>query len=604
MPTREEFEEDMVEEMEEEEEEQEDYEEYEEEEEEEIEEEIEEEAEQKEASKEEHSPSHEQSAAADASGDGVHPTVPSLRHSVSELSRHAEPACLRSVSELQKLHGAISEFLNQWNSLNSSLDSIVASIETGFRQFDALPAEVKDDRSKLQIICETMDGRELRRYVANNLSDIDRLRRDVPEAIRRSPNPGRLVLDAMGRFYLQGSAAFENSGSLVSARRHGILVLELYLLSGCRTEDSSVNEEATMAATEWKRRIIREGGTKAASPVDALGLVLLMACFGVPSEITPKVFYHLLRLSNLKKKADVFRRSHIFVQKIPVVIKKLLSKELFVEAADLSCYFGLEDNFPPLPLISSFMEKLHAGPPKKRQGRLSPNSLKNDYLKQLYGLRSVFFFLNDHNLDATKIQGEPIGQRIAKLEEKIGEAIAEKNLKRKNDEIESYKKSHSPAKKPFASTSVGSQVIYPMTMNQPNLLAAAPPLLDSSGFGTAARSMVSNTAAGQPYSWNSMPSTGSGHSSFSYQERSDLATAPQNFYQPEASALQNLYRPEASIASRNFYRPDTSSVGRGVGYPGTSLYHFADKVIRRDSPYTDRSRSNNPPAASAYTGHH
>ncbi|RWW63990.1 hypothetical protein BHE74_00028800 [Ensete ventricosum] len=258
-------------------------------------------------------------------------------------------ALLQSLNGLFDLNGALSEFVRQWHALHHSLDAILSSIDRRSRELDA-PTEVEkggtgdhyplavssravDRAAELLSICESTGSRALRKFVVSNLSDLDWLRGEVPAALRRAPSPARLVLDAMGRFYLQGRKAYDRpmNDPMVVFRRACILILEFYVLSGCSSVDldESVKKDAQVAALSWRTRLVNEGGVQVASAVDALGLILFLASFGIPQEFGCTDMYNLLRLSNLKKKADVFRKSSILCEKMPGKIELVAHKSLF-----------------------------------------------------------------------------------------------------------------------------------------------------------------------------------------------------------------------------------------------------------------------------------
>lgn len=52
------------------------------------------------------------------------------------------------------------------------------------------------------------------------------------------------------------------------------------------------------------------------------------------------------------------------------IIKELLSKDMHVEAVHLACAFGLEEKFPPIPLLSSVLQKsLQTAKEEQREGQ-------------------------------------------------------------------------------------------------------------------------------------------------------------------------------------------------------------------------------------------
>ncbi|URD92121.1 FRIGIDA-like [Musa troglodytarum] len=257
-------------------------------------------------------------------------------------------ALLQSLNDLFDLSGALSEFVHQWHALHHSLDAILSSIDRRSRELDgpteiekggpgdyyppAVSSKAVDRAAELLSICESTGSRALRKFVVSNLSDLEWLRGEVPAALRRAPSPAKLVLDAMGRFYLQGRKAYDRpmDDPMVVFRRACILILEFYVLSGCSSVDpeESVKKDAQVAALSWRTRLVNEGGVQVSSAVDALGLVLFLSSFGIPEEFGCTDMYNLLRLSNLKKKADVFRKSSILCEKMPGKIELFANKSL------------------------------------------------------------------------------------------------------------------------------------------------------------------------------------------------------------------------------------------------------------------------------------
>ncbi|CAA6668136.1 unnamed protein product [Spirodela intermedia] len=401
-------------------------------------------------------------------------------------------AISRGVDDLRGLSTALSSFTNYWDDLCNHLGYIQAAMDALARGLDAhsvRPAssvgelcpvgekfEIETEKKKgetwentnsvvdLKSICERMLGRNLRRYVVAHLSEVDRLREEVPKALQLSPDPAKLVLSCMGRFYLQGSRAYGDPNSpMVGVRRACILVLEFFLLSGCACSNAvhllssssrasmadserlqaaegsepsiSVREEAKVAAIAWKNRLLAEGGVTLASAVDALGLALFVASFGIPSEFDSEIIYDLFRMCNMKKKADILLRSGIVVEKLPDIVQDLVQKEKYMAAADLVCGFGLQEKHLPLDLISSFLIKTNTdASEERREGQSSMRSLRETTANQLAAYKSVVKCLEEHKLDASSLANFRIEGNISKLERelvKLEKKLREKMVKRK-----------------------------------------------------------------------------------------------------------------------------------------------------------------------------
>lgn len=240
-----------------------------------------------------------------------------------------------SVNELRALSTDICTFTLRYDDLQNHLDSIQESINllaegktAPTRPDDNLisvlpesplptspnPNPNSSNRPELEILCESMSGKGLRRYIVFSLHNLAKLREEVPKALNLSPNPAKLVLEAVGKFYLQGSKAFTKDSPMISGRQAAILVLELFLLSDCGKDvDDEVKAEAESAACAWRKRLVLEGGLSKASQIDARGLILFIGSFGVPSAFRRDDVISLILLSHPREIVDALKRScHIF----------------------------------------------------------------------------------------------------------------------------------------------------------------------------------------------------------------------------------------------------------------------------------------------------
>ncbi|XP_058092752.1 protein FRIGIDA-like [Magnolia sinica] len=365
----------------------------------------------------------------------------------AEEDFNGESPLLKSVSELDTLSSAISTFTLRFNELQNHLNSILTSLQNPSQD----PQKEKDDdqrnpaqtdpRSDLQRLCDIMDSRGLRKYIVRHLSEIDKLRTDISEALKRAPNLPRLVLDCIGRFYLQGIKAYAKDAPMVATRRACILVLEVFLASGCSKIEGSLEEEAKTAAVAWRSRLIQEGGISKANSADALGLLLFVAAFGIPSEFGRDDLYELIQLSDAQKNANVLCHSHALLERIQDIIQGMLNKQKHVEAVRLSCAFSLKGELSPLSLLSTFVKEINqTGVDSRKEGQFSYRSQIEANQKHIAGLKSVVKCFEDHKLnDSAEFAKWKIHEKIAKLEKEISkfEQNLEKRtiLKRKTNEL-------------------------------------------------------------------------------------------------------------------------------------------------------------------------
>lgn len=178
-------------------------------------------------------------------------------------------------------------------------------------------------KSEVEYLCEMMCSRSLRKYIVSNMSDEAKLREEVPAALKFAPKPAKLVLDCIGRFYLQGSKAYTKNSPMIPARQASLLILEFFLLSDCESLNEKEKDEAHSAALAWRKRLVTEGGLSRATYIDATGLLLFIASFGIPSRFSNQDLRDLILLTT-QNISTALRRSPLLLARIPGSILCLL----------------------------------------------------------------------------------------------------------------------------------------------------------------------------------------------------------------------------------------------------------------------------------------
>ncbi|XP_016449415.2 protein FRIGIDA isoform X1 [Nicotiana tabacum] len=302
-------------------------------------------------------------------------------------------------------------------------------------------------RAELESLCKTMSGRGLRRYMGMHLSDIKGLLEQVPKALRLSPNPARLVLECVGKFYSQKGSVFVKCSHMVRSRLASVLVLECFLLLGINDEiEKRVKQEAEQAALAWRKRLIAEGGVLKAKEIDARGLLMLIGSFGIPGRFRNEDIRDLLQVSCIKRYYRALRRSNVLVAKIPEIIEGMLKQKMEVDAVHIAYTFGFEDRFNPQRLLTSFLLDTKESLKKMKENSHGSHAAVNEEKrKHLFALKSVIKCLERHDTDPSKlIPGWQINEKIMKLEKEIAELDKQTGgkmaQKRKLDETESSRR--------------------------------------------------------------------------------------------------------------------------------------------------------------------
>ncbi|MED6222899.1 hypothetical protein PIB30_068881 [Stylosanthes scabra] len=388
----------------------------------------------------------------------------------------ADDKLAKSVNDLSTFSVAIQAFKARYDELQNHLNFIDKAIDARSKEFESLPSSngvvpsepphkaetLEGTEDEVLSLCQTMCGRGLRRYVISHLSEPNLLREKVPAAIRNSPKPAKIVLECIGRFFLQGSKAYTKKDSnMVRAREASVLILEYYLLSGCVGSESnvvenSVKEEANNGAVAWRKRLIVEGGVAKASEADARGLILFIACFGIPAVFRNEDLLNLVRLSNAREISHLLRQSQVLLKRVSEIADGMMKKGSVVEAVDLAYTFGFEEKYSPQTALTSFLQKSEEAWTKTKNGsRDLPSVMKEANVKYLATLKSVLSCLEGQKFDSNVfLPGWELKDKINNLEKDINEIIKrieEKPVvpKRKVDKSNTSKKVRPPeAKRP------------------------------------------------------------------------------------------------------------------------------------------------------------
>ncbi|CAN1133303.1 Protein FRIGIDA [Linum perenne] len=338
--------------------------------------------------------------------------VSALPHPISE-----------SVNGLCNLSTAIQEFKRRLDELENHLDFIQASVEIE-EQLAAGDVAVTS-KCELQSICETMCARSLRRYIISHLDEAQKLREQVPSALKTAPQPAKLVLDCIGRFYLQGSRAYSKDSPMIPAREASILALELLLLTieGELQIDDLVRQETVQAAVNWRKRLVIEGGIRKANEIDAKGLLLFVTCYGIPKVFKNEDIWDLVLAGNAGQVAKALRRSGSLVSRVSEIIEQAMSSGLKqnakLEAVDVASSFGIDDKFTAQKLLTAYLQESEETlKRRKREANNLPTQLKQANERHLTALKTVMKFLRERNLDPLKVvPAWQLTEKITKLEE-------------------------------------------------------------------------------------------------------------------------------------------------------------------------------------------
>ncbi|KAK1281679.1 Protein FRIGIDA [Acorus calamus] len=256
------------------------------------------------------------------------------------------------------------------------------------------------------------------------------------------------------------------------------------------------------------------GGLAHTVPNDARGLLLLIASFGIPSDFTSNDICFLLHAGHLKlgkEATDAIRLSPFLLERIPEVIRDMLNNEKQIAAVDLACSFGLEDKFPPVALLQSFLRNnKETMMQMRREAHGSIAALKVVNQKSLSAIKAVLKCLEDDKLDGTELSNFNMAAQVATLtklikieDEKLRERTMRRRTKKRDaHQLGSSRKPFTPKKRPRSGAADGSYAQTPVNAPPQNSGSA---LSDGMNFYKHPQSSAANASYGQPPPVNVLP---------------------------------------------------------------------------------------------------
>ncbi|EHA8586938.1 FRIGIDA-like protein, partial [Cocos nucifera] len=300
------------------------------------------------------------------------------------------------------------------------------------------------------------------------------------------------------------------------------------------------------------------------------------------------------------------------------IIEELLRKDMHVEAVHLVGAFGLEEKFPPVPLLSSVLQKSLQTAKDEQRGQ----SLEVANKKQLAVLKSVVKCVEDNKLDPSGIASFNLYKKIATLEKDIAKGkqkLKNKNLKRKAEEVGPLNQPETQAKRPWPAPAEASAGVTPHPPLQTQA-ERSPTLSDTRGLynGLIRQGMHDGGFMGSHYRSGMEILTGGVHGSGvggslepssaaadgagltlgnnvgsyanisggSYGRHQDGATDERSVaqgYSGFAPSAGWMY--PSAAAAQSLYQPQASSLSIETRSSGSNLYRFADIVLERESDY-------------------
>ncbi|XP_072965919.1 FRIGIDA-like protein 4a [Typha angustifolia] len=375
------------------------------------------------------------------------------------------------------------------------------------------PAQI---RGVLQWLCRRMDSPGLWQFMVSHRRDLSVLRREIGEAVAEAVDPPRLVVDAIQDFLDQqdsGGDANSGGGGHDPSWAFGMLLMALFYPDRRKAPEvsGSMRERAAAVAEAWKKKLDgkeeREEGVEGEEGVGRSEVQLflqIVAAFGLSSRFDEEFLRKLFMEHSRRREMARLAPALGFGEKLADIIEELAKNGKEVEAVYIAHESGLIEQFPPTPLLKSYLQAAR----KKanailKSGNRSVAAMEESRILECNAMRSII-----KCVEACKLESK---FSIEGLRKKLSQMERAKSDRRRSAAANFHKKrarttGDAPSSRP-AKASRSSNAAYPSFHRNPTAVPPAPASRHSynypgqGGFGSpvSASYAQSPTAAPQQF---------------------------------------------------------------------------------------------------------
>uniref|UniRef100_A0ACD5UYY7 Uncharacterized protein n=1 Tax=Avena sativa TaxID=4498 RepID=A0ACD5UYY7_AVESA len=294
------------------------------------------------------------------------------------------------------IDGSVSRALEQ-------LDSLAGSGEGSSVAEDA--AGLADS---LRALCAKMDSAAFFGFVAARRKEADALRAEMPPALRCCVDPAKFVMDAVADVFPVDRREMKNPADLAWAC---VLILEAAVPALADPDPEigaarplvprAARERARGMAREWKEAVELKGGVEGAKAPDAHAFLQHVATFAVAEREDRPLYRRIVVSFSWRRQMPRLALALGLDEEMADIIEELIGKGQQLDAVNFAYEAGLEEKFPPVPLLKSYLEDS-----KKASSNVSDNSStssgqsgSNTNKKEQSALRAVIKCIEDRKLE-------------------------------------------------------------------------------------------------------------------------------------------------------------------------------------------------------------
>ncbi|CAN1761151.1 FRIGIDA-like protein 5 [Linum perenne] len=239
---------------------------------------------------------------------------------------------------------------------------------------------------------------------------------EVTTALGNSDDPAKMVFNEIKCSLMRyGKKRTEPCDE--SVPRYQVLLLQ-QLISGSSVVSPRVKEEAKELAVTWRASLGQ-------AALDSLAFLLFLAAYKLAPRFEEDDVLKLAENITHYTKAPELWSALGLKEKLPALIKRLVKRDMYMEAARFSCAFCLVDDYPPHLIVLKFLEKTCT----LEKGRL----LLESQVIEMFSLASRFLpfsiLLLNMDLGGRELQSEAFNKHMDYLKQLI-QRVQELNFDR------------------------------------------------------------------------------------------------------------------------------------------------------------------------------
>uniref|UniRef100_J3LTN2 FRIGIDA-like protein n=1 Tax=Oryza brachyantha TaxID=4533 RepID=J3LTN2_ORYBR len=311
------------------------------------------------------------------------------------------------------IDGSVSLALSQLDSLGKSAAGTAGSGS------DAAAGIAEELRS----LCASMDSAGFFTFVVARRKEVDALRAELPDALKRCVDPARFVMDAVSDVFPVDKRAVRSPTDLAWAC---VLILEAVVPALADPDPEigvarpmvpqAARERARGMAREWKDAAERKGGVEGAKPPDAHAFLQHVATFAVAEKEDKELYRRIVVSFSWRRQMPRLAITLGLEDEMNDIIEELITKGQQLDAVNFAYEAGLHEKFPAAPLLKAYLEDSKKIPSNSDNLSTSTGqSGTNANKKEQSALRAVIKCVEDRKLEA-EFPLEDLCERLEELE--------------------------------------------------------------------------------------------------------------------------------------------------------------------------------------------